>query len=588
MKQLSEETIQEMRKVRDQLISDYGTRDSMLKRYDEIYFMTRGERPRGLKGTDDSDIKETISSSGRDAVQGLKRILDSGDVQVNVTGEGGDPDQVEAGLKEILSMSGMYRLVKVEKDVNLSTALHGPGILTVNLVDDLIEAQKMDVREDRAEGDAAMHKGYKSEFVTKKLEMLKEITPFLIDVVNASQSYPLFGKWGMVGHVQKYKVKGAELMDMFGAECDPNQEYEVKDFFYYSNRLVEATGLSEPLMAVEWVARDDKTKEIIGSINIPVFVRHAGGSSLFFEPEKQSQPLLYAKAQGNWDLRENLFYTYLFTSIYQQGLPGPVLVVDPENADQEIEVEYRKGIRTIVAKGKMENPAVIDGDVMGVKNILSEQSAAQTIHPQTLGQNTGGVTFSQFAMASKAGLIPAIDPKEAQEALYADAFTHMLQRIQAEDIENTLIPASIIPKKFKVKVTIQPDLEQDDLRNASVAQQLLTSGADVSKQWVNTNLLKITDNDEMWNQKAFEQMRDAMMQMVLQDPNVLGPMIQKALKIKPPPTPPHQKNAVGEGGDQMPAPGGEMPVDQMPTPNPAAGMEQLPKTDAMVLPEERK
>jgi hypothetical protein len=576
MKKLSEAVIQEMRQVRDKLISDYGERDKMLDRYEEIYFMTRGEKPRSLKGTDESDIKETISSSGRDAVQGLKRILDSGDVQIEVTGEGGDPTTVVKGLKEILSVSGLYRMVTVEKDLNLSTALHGPGILTVNLVDDLIEAQKKEVD---AESGYAEVTEYKNEFVAKKLEMLREITPFLLDVINARQSYPLFGKWGMVGHAQKYKVKGAELMDMFGVTCDPNEEYEVKDFFYYTNRLVEATGISEPLMATEWVARHEKTGEIIGSINIPVFVRHAGGSSLFVEPDKQSQPLLYAKAKGNWDLRENLFYTYLFSSIYQQGLPGPILVVDPENADQEIEVDYRKGVRTIVAKGKLENPQVIDGDVMGVRNILTEQASSQTIQPQTLGQNTNGVTFSQFAMASKAGLIPAIDPKEAQEALYGDAFTHILQRIQAESIDNKLIPANAIPKKVKVKVTIAPDLEQDDLRNATVAQQLLASGADVSKKWVNTNLLKITDTDEMWNQKALEQMRDAMLQLVVQDPNVLGPMVQKVLKIAPPPTPPQQKSADGEGGS-MPVPG-DMPVS-------GAGMEQLPKTEAMVPENERQ
>lgn len=575
MKKLSQERIEEMRKVRDALIGNYSERDAMLQRYEEIYFMTKGEKPRGLKGIDDSDIKETISSSGRDAVQGLKRILDSGDVHFQVTGEGGDPETVVKGLKAILAASGLYRIVTVEKDINLSNALHGPGILTVNLVDDLIEAQKIPVVVDGEEtGDFE----YKNEFVKKKLEMLRETTPFLLDVVNARQSYPLWGKWGMVGHVQKYKVKGAELTDMFGVNCDPNQEYEVKDFFYYTDRLVEADGISEPLMAAEWVARDDKG-QIIGSINIPVFVRYAGGSSLFSEPDKQSQPLLYAKAKGNWDLRENLYYTYLFTAIYQQGLPGPLLVVDPDDANQEIEVEFRKGVRTIIAKGKLENPQVIDGDVMAVGNVLDKNAASQTIQPQTLGESTNGVTFSQFAMASKAGLIPAIDPKEAQESLYADAMTHILQRIQEESIENTLIPVQSIPKKFKVTVTIEPDLEQDDLRNAQVAQQLLNSGADVSKKWVNTNLLKIADSEEIWTQKAQEKIRDAMLEMSLQDPKILGPLLQKALKIKPP------KQGGDVPGDQKPASGD---ANQVPEAGAVPGGEQLPKTDAMVPENERQ
>lgn len=590
MKQLSEERIRDMRSVRDTLVGSYGARDTLYTRYEEIYFMTRGEKPKGLKGVDENDIKETISSSGRDAVKGLKSILDSGEVHIDIQGEGGDVDTVEAGLKTILAESSQNRIASVDKDLNLSHVLYGPGVLTVNLVDDLIEAQKSEAAEEM-EGDyaAAM---YKNEFVARKLQMLKEKTPFLIDTVSPRQSYPMFGKWGMVGHVHKYKVKGAELTDMYGVNCDSNQEYEVTDFFYYTDRLVEAAGISDPLLAAEWVARDEKG-EIIGSINIPVFTRYAGGSSLFNETDKQSQPLLYAKAKGNWDLRENLIYTYLFTAIYEQGLPGPLVLLKPTESTQnidDIEVNYKRGIRTILADGQLADPQVIDGDVLQMIGILKDQASSQTVQPQTLGENTAGVTFSQFALAAKSGLITAIDPKEAKEALYQDAFTHILERIQAEHIENNVIPPTAIPKKFKVKVTFEPDLEQDDLRNAQVGQQLLASGGDVSKKWVNTNILKIADSDAMWAQKQRERIRDGMVEMVLQNPQIMQSYMQKMMKQKPvdggkltvgggqTPTPPQpSQNGPAPFGEGV-VPGGE----QMPP----SGM--LPKTDAMIPPNERQ
>lgn len=570
---ISNETIAEMRAVRDKLIGTYTTRDAMLKRYDEIFFMTRAERPRELVGVDKSDIKETISSAGRDAVIGLKRILDSGDVHISIEGEGGNKEKIERGLKQILRVSGEYRIAAVEKDLNLSAALYGPGIASVESVDDLIETLKYP--------EPVNGKKYKNEYVKKQLDKLKTKTPFIIHTINPAQSYPLWGAYGMIGHVRVYKLTGAEITNKWGVECkEPTKLHEVKDFYYYENRLVEAEGISEPLMADEWVARD-KSGEIIGSINIPVFARHAGGSNLFNEPEKQSQPLLYAKAKGEWDLRENLYFTYLFTAIYQQGLPGPLILIKPDQADQEVNVNFRNGVRTMVVDGQIADNQVIDGDVIQLGNILKDQSATQTIQPQTLGQSTGGTTFSQFAMASKAGLIPAIDPKESQEALYADIFTHILERIKAESIENEIIGAGDIPENFKLTVTIEPDLEQDDLRNAQIGLQLSQSGL-ASNEWINTNILKIQDNDEMWRQRKLEEMRDAMAQLLM-SPEMLQPFVQKIMeKFKgkaaggqatPPATPP-------EGTGQTPP---ELPGQGAPM----TGMEQLPKTDAMILPEER-
>lgn len=573
MKQLTEEQIRDMRTVRDNLITNYGERDRLLERYEEVYFMKGEERPKGLK-IDEQDIKITVSSSGRDAVIGLKRILDSGDVQIKVEGEGGNQDKVEAGLKTMLRVSGQYKIASVEKDLNLSAALHGPASLAVELVDDLIETQSKTTTDENGNPKKT------NEYVVKQLEVIKKESPFILHAVSARQSYPLFGAYGMIGFCRKYKLRGVEIADRWGVECkDPTAEYDVKDFFYYEKRLVEADGITEPLMAVEWVTRDPKG-EIIGSINIPVFTRFSGGSSLFDKPEDQSQPLLYAKVKGNWDKRENLFWTYLFTGIDQQGIPGPVLMLDPESST-DFDIEYRRGIRVVHGKGQLADNQVIDGDVLRMSDMLKTEAAAQTIQPQTLGQNTSGVTFSQFALASKAGLIPAIDPKEAMEALYADAFRHILQRIKTEDIQNDLIQAVDIPEKFKLTVTLAPDLEQDDLRNAQIATQLLNSGATVSKEWVNSNILKIADTGEMYKQKKIEELMDAMIEL-MKAPEKLMPVLE-SFSAKPQGQPSVGSGQQGQGGQGQPMMPGQMPegMPQMP------GMEQMPQTDPMIQPEER-
>ena len=149
-------------------------------------------------------------------------------------------------------------------------------------------------------------------------------------------------------------------------------------------------------------------------------------------------------------------------------------------------------MKTIVMDGVLDNPPVIDGDVMQIHGMMEQVAATQTVQPQTLGMNSNGVTFSQFAMASKAGMIPAIDPKEAQEQLYTDIFRHILERIKAEFIENELLAPGDIPDGFAITVKIEPDLEQDDLRNAQIALQIKQAGL-ASGEWIDTNLLKIPD-----------------------------------------------------------------------------------------------
>lgn len=558
MKQLSDERITKMRQVRDTLVTTYGKRDSLLKRYDEIFFMSRGESPKYLNGTDENDVKETISSSGRDAVVGLARILKSAKVHVKVKNAEAS-DKIEAGLKTMLRVSGEVNpLARVEDDTFLSTVLYGPGVMTCESVDDLIETQKNPMDSDLPK--------YKNEYVAAQLELIRRKTPFLFHAVSPKQSYPLFGAYGMVGHVRKYVLKGSEITDRWGVVCNPNDNFNITDFFYYTDRLVEAEGISEPLMAEEWVSRDSKGN-MIGSINIPVFTRFAGGSSLWHEPEKQSQPLLYGKAAGNWDLRENLLWTYLFTAIYQQGIPGPLLLIDPENAGEDIVVDYSDGIRKIIAKGQLQDPQIIDGDVLRLKDLLDGQAATQTIQPQTLGQNTPGITFSQFALASKAGLIPAVDPKAALEALYKDVFIHVLQRIKQENIENDLIAPADIPDSIDMEVSIEPDLEQDDLRNAQIAVQIRNAGI-ASREWIETNILKIADSNEMFRQRKKEELMDAAVEL-LKSPEMLAKYIPMMM------------------GEKKPTPGQQTPPEQPSLPGQPSGGEQLPQTDAMIPQEER-
>lgn len=574
MKLLTEDQIKQMDKLATDTISNYGALINMQERYEEIYFMTRKAGMKEISNKDPNDIKHTISSTGRNAVIGMTRIMGTAKVHVKVK-DAKDPDKIEAALLKMLKVSGEFRQAAVEKDVDLSLALFGPASLVVEGMDDLLITQ---TNEDGTP---------KNEYVFQQLERIKQKTPFLIRAMNAKQSFPIWGAYGMVGHVWRYKIKGSELRDRWGVEADDSKDYEITDTFHYEKRLTRADGITEPLMAAEWVTRDKKGK-MIGSISIPIFTRYSGGSTLFNEPEKQMQPLLYALAMGEWDKRETLFWTYVFTALYQQGLPGKTLLIDPEHATQTIDVNYQDGIKTVVAKGQFADLSVIDSDVMQIKGLMDEQAAVNTIQPQTLGANTQGVTFSQFAIANKAGLIPAQNPKEAEEALYRDAFTHILERIKHEGIENELLSPNDIPEKIELEVTIEPDLAQDDLRNAQIAAQLRGANSNVSDEWINTNILHIANSNEMRKQKDKEDIHKAMIQKIVQDPNIMQKYVMAALGEKP------QQKVQGQnaaGGMQGAEAGGEPTPEQMQAMAQAQGgpgMEGQPQTDAMIPPEMRQ
>jgi len=579
---LSTEEIQKLRIRREQIKTSYGERNQLFTRYEEIYFMKNIEKPKD-SGVDPNDWKITASPGGRDKVTGLKRILDTSEIHIKVKDKTGEPaqesDKIEAALKTMLKISGEYKSARTERDTNLAAILYGPVVLSVNSVDDLIEARK----------------GYDSptdKFIVNQLKTIRKRTPFLFDTLNPKESYPEWGRYGLSGHLQEYILKGYEIKEEWS--CDPTKfkddtDYTVQDFFHYNQRLVECIGVT--LFAGEWLSIGE-SGEYEGVTSIPIFVRYAGGSTLFHKPEEQLQSFLYAYAKGEWDKRENLFWTYLFTAIYTQGLPGPTILRDPDDTS-EIKVDYTGGVKIITTKGKMENVQVIDGDVIQLKNLMEQQTGQSTIQEQTIGGASDAATFSSYVMQMNAGKLPAIDPIEAQEQCYKDSFLHILQRIKAEGIENDLIAPDEIPDNIELEVALEPDLQQDDLRNSQIVTQLKTSGANVSDEWLNTNLLKIADSNAMFRQKTKEEFRKAIIGNILQNEEIMQQFIMAAMgqggQPKQPEVPPGTAVPPGEaqsGMHQMPD-GSMMQDSEMPPQSGQPGLEEMPMTDAMPGPQER-
>jgi hypothetical protein len=543
------------------IVGTYGRRDrELFSRYREMFFMEDESRKPRNSGVDDKDWAITVSPSARNEVTGMVRLLDTSELHIKINDGGKESqnaDQIEAGLKAILRVSGETRRARIESDSALSAVLFGPVVLYFESVDDLIA-----VTDDK----------YKK----LKLEEIRKRTPILIRTIPADQSYPEWGEFSLLSHTWKYVVKGGVLRERWGVkDAKPNQDYTVYDTYDCENRLVKIDGMGGKGGTTVFAAPH-------GLAEIPVTVRYAGGTSLFNEPEKQLNSFLYAKAKSRLDKRENAALTNMATAINMRGIPGPLLAVDPDTTNDTVEINYQGGVRILKAKAQLIEDK-LDPTVFQWLQKLDEISGQSTIYKQTLGENLAGSTFSGLAMLSSAGKLPMVDAQRGIEMAFRDVFLGALRRIKDSGIDNTLIPPNEIPDDIEIEVSLEPKLPQDQLRNAQVAQSI--SGL-VSHQWIHTNLLQISDSNEMERQITKDAIKQAILQNILSNPQTIQPFVQAAMGMPPqqpqqPQQPPQQPGMEGQVPPEMMGPEGQPPA------MPQQGMEQLPMGDAMIPPQER-
>lgn len=537
MPNINKEELDRIKQEAKDNVSRYSTRDTLLRRYREIYFMKNVETPANPQ-VDQKDWKVTPSPSGRNEVVGMQRLLNTAELHVDIddSEDKKTAGPIETGLKAILKASGEGRRGRILSDAALSAVLYGAVTIYAEAIDDLLKVKELSKP--------------KIAFLTEK----RKRTPFLLRIINTEQSYPEWDDDMLISHTWKYDLRGSSLKSRWGLEnVTANTDYTVYDVFTDKYHVVWSDAIADPIFAGEH-----------GLASLPIFSSFAGGSELFSKPEEQMQSFLYAKATGELDKRENSILTALFTSIHRRGLLGAMYWIDPENAPEEITVDYQQGI--MFAKGKVSavNDKIIDPIAFEVYRLIAELSGASTIRGTALGEEgAGSMPFSSLSMLATSGKLPLTDPERALEQVFTDAFNHILQRIKTEGMANEQIAPAAIDDDMMVKVSMQTKLPQDSLRNAQVAQGL---GDLVSDKWKRSELLQISDSESMDKQLFVETMKKSLAAALVQDPQNLQESIALILGRAPVPQP----GEVPPGGEQMPP----EQMQQGPTPEEMAAMQQ--------------
>lgn len=531
---------QDIKTQAQDLIAKWGPLHNDFKEYEAIFFMENKEKD--PPGQDPLSRKVTISPTGRNSLIGMNRLLRTATPKFKAEADdGADTSAIENGMTTIVKESSRSMpMSTLHGDAFLSATLHGMVTLQIDSVDYLL----------RTKGLPAYEK--------ERLADIQRRTPFLLTVIPQSESFPKFNRYGLRAHLWRYDTTVEDVRERWGADKLPNrkasQKITINDWYDMTNRAVWVDGESEPLVA-----------EAHGMKTIPIVCKVSGGNSLFEKPEQQVAPFLYASAKAKLHQRETLLLTTLFTGMFERG--AGILVgikPDPSNGDK-IVVNYSNGVRTIIGDVTPLNDRGVDNELYNAKRLLDELTGQSTIHGQSLGEGVGqNVPFSSLVTMAQTGRLPLVDPSECVGSAYAEAAKVICKWIKADGIINDLIQPADIPDLIDITCEMEPDLPQDKLRNSTIAGAL--KGL-VSKEWIRSNLLNITDSDKMDRDIWTEGSADILYQEIQKG---IIPQILQLLQGQP--------SGGGETPDMQMQGGGQMPPMSGPTPPQPGQMPAMPGT----------
>lgn len=458
---------EKIRKADDKTISNFTTRDEMFRAIEYMYWIE--DEVRKPNGYDKTDIRYTKDPSARNEVTGMHRLLKTSDPKFKIECKDKNyASNIERALDKWWKASCDVKRAKIHSDLYLSAVLFSDVNLQVSAVDDLQEIQGIPKPE------------------KNRLADIRKRTPFLFEASASQMCYPVFGDFGLVSHLRKYKATGAVIAARWGVQdLDEDKEYTVRDHYDLEWRCVYIEEEAEPIL----VEKHELPY-------IPVVSSVSDGTEIFAEEHKKRQPFLYARWKSGLNERSDELLTTLFTSTYSRGT-GPLLGIDPAGlTDNAVEVNYAGIVRYIVGKVTPINDKAYDADLLRMKELLDNMGADSTIYKQTLGQSTGGgqTPFSSLAMMSQSGRLPLVPPQEAVAKVIKEAAMIALKMFREFGMEWEGLKPTEITDDFDLTVTLEVNLPQDTFRNAQVASQLRGI---VSKEWTRQNLLQVGDSDEM-------------------------------------------------------------------------------------------
>jgi hypothetical protein len=516
------------------LQSDFGARNTQNLRYDDIFNMNwtfTGE----LEGID--TVIPTVSPSIRNRILGMRRLLDGTEAIIKASTQdmNFDKDGLERSLLRWITQSAKVTKKRLISDMALSAILYGEIQLGLDNTKSMIDAVP-DNRKDRAKAVA-------------------EQIPFIANTWHPNEGRYSFDTYGLTIFSRETETVWGQVQSAYGQHLTPDQLLKKPNDACILTRYWDLDFFFVWVDDVPIYMLEHKLKEI------PVTVQLVDGSQLYQKIETQRQSVMYAVDKAGYFDQQSTILTLISSIIFAMGvMPMYRHQLPVGDEERKLDLDYSvPGGAVHLLPGEtyepIDNRGLVDPALRELYSKNEQAIEEATIYNSALGAPVeSNIAFSTISLLAQQGRLPLSGPQHALGDAISSMFelgVRLLRTSKGSFVNNGIdLQPSTFPKDLQLETLVDIKLPQDKLQLANIAH-LLKGDSLADTEWIQTNILNITDTSTM--QKNI--LRDLLIQSLAQVKiQALVAEYQSANQNQTPGTPPP---AGGPPNTSMlPTPGG--------------------------------
>ena len=486
----NETLFEEIKQHANDIKSDYSKRNTEFEDYEDMYLLESTESSKG-----NETVKVTVSPTAHNKVTGAKRLLQSQKVRFdchsNIATKA-ELDQLESLIGKwwtnMFSVNGKPIMNEIVHSASLYSDVH----IGVTFLED--------------------YKKYNPD--DKRIARLERRTPILFEVWNPRFGYPERDALGLSAYYQELQVPFSYVKNTYGnlvtdTSRKDTAKVTLKRFWDLENYCI-------------WFEDDLLDCGPHELPCIPISVSSTEGSELFEKKEDQYEPLLFSlKRSSLWE-RENLALTVLYTNAAAIAFTPSFKWKTDSNEDLHVSIDdgvqyYRLNKGDDVEA--LTNKGVFTREISDIMQLTTNLIDNSTVYDTAFGTGGGSSSFSESTLLAQSARLPLVPIQRNVGAAIGDIVQIALDIMKERGINfkfgDVDIKAKDLPEDLTVDATLDVILPQERTQLAATAATIQANGL-ASKEWVRSEIMGISNNDQMEKQIAQENVSNALVQYYTQ------------------------------------------------------------------------
>lgn len=476
----------------------HNIRDHEFEEYDKMYLLDF--HAENSRFSDQDVMKLTPSPNARTKVENACRLMMSQDPVFDINAQGIDQGKLETIEKTISrwwEQAGRAGRRPLHYNMILSAMLYDEMHTAITVMDDYKTFNKKD----------------------RRAERISKITPILFQSWNPREGYPEFDELGLCAYYRETRVRWSYVAQKY-------KDVMEKNWQYINKRSTDSVALKIFYDLTHYAIWIDNGDPLVCEEHnlpcIPIDVTLINGSSFFEKEEDRRQPLLFSIMRSHLWERESLLYTVLYSLLFTLGV-SPTYVYKTDTED-DLDMQHDGAIRYFKLRRSdtlepMDGKGILPPEVQRLSEITGDLIDKSTMYSTAFGdKNNSSQTFSETSLLQQAARLPLIGPQRLGgfgiSSTIEMALMLMKERGINFDKNGYKIKASEIPDDIEVKAKLDVILPQEKLQLVNVGLNMQKLG--MPDEYIQSNLLGITNTKEIKSQFVKQQAESAMIQYKLQ------------------------------------------------------------------------